>query len=87
MNPNTAWQLFQRLKNKAGITGVRCSPHTVRHTTAIEFIRHGAAPFELRKLLGHETLHMTNRYVAISDEDVQKAHRAHSLAERLSRKR
>jgi site-specific recombinase XerD len=87
MEPNTVYQMMERLGAQASITGVRCSPHTIRHTTAIEFIRSGAAPFELRKLLGHETLHMTNRYVAIADEDVAKAHKVHSLAEKLSKRR
>jgi integrase/recombinase XerD len=63
---------------KAEITGVRCSPHTFRHTFAVMFLRSGGDVFSLQKLLGHSDLSMTRRYAELSDADVCAKHRAHS---------
>jgi len=72
------FQLVQRLGQVAGVDGVRCSPHTFRHTFAIFFLRAGGNVFTLRTLLGHESLTMTNRYVAIAQADIAAQHRRFS---------
>jgi integrase/recombinase XerD len=56
--------------NQAGITGVRVSPHTLRHTYALNFVRVGGDPFTLQKVLGHESLEMTRRYCELASADV-----------------
>jgi len=71
-------QLIERLGKRAGITGVRCSPHTFRHTAAIWTIRSGMDSFTLQKMLGHTDLTMTSRYVAIGKADLEAKHRIHS---------
>jgi integrase/recombinase XerC len=76
-------QLFRRLGHGAGISGVRCSPHTARHTFAIMFLRNGGNVFTLKTVLGHESLSMTNKYVAIAQADVQKQHAQYSPVARL----
>jgi site-specific recombinase XerD len=76
-------QLIERLGKAARITAVRCSPHTFRHTFAVEFLRAGGNVFTLQQMLGHTSLHMTNRYVALAQADIENQHRQFSPVERL----
>ena len=66
--------LMKRYGQKAGIRGVRCSPHTLRHTAAVAFLRNGGNVFSLQRLLGHSSLEMTRHYCELADVDVKKAH-------------
>ncbi len=75
--------LVVRMGKAAGIDGTRCSPHTFRHTFAIEFLRAGGNVFTLKQLLGHTDLAMTNRYVAIAQADVERQHQQFSPVARL----
>lgn len=79
-------QLIRRLGRAAGITNVRVSPHTFRHTFSIEFLRNGGNQFTLMTILGHTDMKMTARYVAIAQADVARQHRHHSPADRLNRR-
>lgn len=58
----------------AKITQARCSPHTFRHSFAVMFLRAGGDVFTLRMILGHESLTMVNRYVALAEADVVRKH-------------
>ena len=84
LHPNGLRQLIQRLGHAAGLKAVRCSPHTFRHTFAIEFLRVGGNQFTLKEILGHTTLQMTNKYVALAQADIQNQHRQYSPADRLA---
>ena len=77
-------QLLRRLARTAGVEAIRCSPHTFRHTCAIWFLRNGGQVFSLKEMLGHTDLHMTMRYVAIAQADVQDQHRQFSPVLHLS---
>ncbi|OYD08588.1 tyrosine-type recombinase/integrase [Paludifilum halophilum] len=67
----------------AGITNVRCSPHTARHTFARMFVASGGDAFTLQRILGHTTLEMTKRYVALFSDEITKSHKKHSPIEKL----
>jgi len=75
-------QVFKRLKARAGIPG-RCSPHTLRHTFARAFLVNGGDAFTLQRMLGHTTLDMVKRYVALADTDIAMRHRTASPADCL----
>lgn len=83
---NALEQMVERTAKRAGVTGVRCSPHTFRHTFAVEFLRAGGNVFSLKMLLGHESLAIVNRYVALAQADIEAQHRLYSPADRLRRR-
>jgi site-specific recombinase XerD len=78
-------QLIERLGKAAKIEVTRCSPHTFRHTFAVEFLRAGGNTFALMTLLGHTCLDMTRKYAALAQADVENQHRQFSPADRLRR--
>lgn len=70
----------------AGISGVRCSPHTLRHTAAKRFILAGGDVFTLQKLLGHTSLVMVRQYVELASIDVAVQHERYSPVDSLLRR-
>ena len=76
--------MMKRHGKRAKLTGVRCSPHTLRHTAAISFLRNGGDLFSLQRILGHSSLEMTRRYCAVSDVDVKRIHTTASPVDNLT---
>jgi integrase/recombinase XerD len=77
---------FKLMGMRLGITGVRFSPHTLRHTFAVCCLRNGGNLFYLSKILGHTTVKTTERYLqSLQVTDLQAVHDRLSLltAERL----
>ncbi|MFC1871050.1 tyrosine-type recombinase/integrase, partial [Chloroflexota bacterium] len=84
--PLTRYYLAHRLQaygKKAKISGVRCSPHTFRHSFAVGYLRSGGDVFTLQRILGHATLEMTRHYAEVADSDVEERQKAYSPAEKL----
>ena len=75
--------IIKRYGEKAGIDGVKCRPHSFRHTFAISYLRNGGNVFALQRVLGHETLDMVRRYVNLSTHDLQAAHEICSPVDNL----
>jgi len=75
--------MIKRYGERAGIHGVRVSPHTLRHTCATQYILNGGDPFSLQNILGHTTLEMVRNYVNLASRDVNDAHRRFSPMDRL----
>ncbi|MBU0975937.1 MAG: tyrosine-type recombinase/integrase [Patescibacteria group bacterium] len=54
---------------------VPVSPHSLRHGFATYLAEKGASPVAIQRLLGHESLQTTTRYVHASDRFAEKTHR------------
>lgn len=80
-------KLIVRYGRQAGIEGVRLSPHTLRHTFAVLYVRNGGDSFSLQEILGHSTLEMTRQYVNLARRDVAAQHRKFSPMEALAANR
>jgi len=83
LNRHEAHRILSAAGRRAGLTGVRCSPHTFRHTCAVMYLRNGGDAFTLQKLLGHSTLEMTRRYCELSQTDTVQRHRQCSPGDRF----
>jgi site-specific recombinase XerD len=75
--------IIERYGKKAGITGVRLSPHTFRHTMAITFLRNGGDVFSLQRILGHSQLEVLRDYVNLAQSDISRVHQRNSPADNL----
>ena len=81
------YQGMRRLGHQLGMTGVRVSPHTCRHTFAITFLRNRGNVFALQKILGHSDLAMVRRYAELAEGDVTAEHRFASPLDHLVTRR
>lgn len=83
LNKDRVEKIMAYYGRKAGLKGVRCSPHTLRHTAAVRFLRNGGDVFSLQRMLGHASLEMTRRYCELADIDVKRAHMRASPVDNL----
>ena len=50
-------------------------PHAFRRGFSVQFIKNGGDVFTLKRILGHKTLTMSDRYAAMGTEDLKEIHR------------
>lgn len=72
---------FERLCHKVGVPYK--SFHYLRRTFARHYITNGGSLFHLQRVLGHESITTTQRYVYLNVEDLQETHRKTSILSRL----
>ncbi len=63
---------FNVLIEKLGITGFDGSFHAFRRFFATNYVRQSGNTFMLQRMLGHTTMAMTNEYVKLVTEDIQR---------------
>ncbi len=80
-------QMLRRSGKRAGITGVRCSPHTFRHTFAKNYLLNGGDIFSLQKILGHSSLASVRLYLNLFSSDVKKQHQRFSPVDNMAESR
>ncbi len=83
LRPRAIQSMISRLGKRAGITGVRCSPHTFRHTFAKQYLMNGGDVFSLQKILGHSSLEPVKIYVNLSSGEVSAQHRQFSPVDNM----
>lgn len=75
LRPRSVQSMISRLGSRAGISGVRFSPHTFRHSFAKQYLMNGGDVFSLQRILGHSSLDMVNRYINLASQDISERHR------------
>jgi integrase/recombinase XerD len=83
LTKNGVTLLFKRIRQRAGITGKRISPHIFRHSFAIRYLVLGNDPFSLQELLGHEDMTTVKNYMHMNDETIQSQKRKYSPGDHL----
>jgi site-specific recombinase XerD len=78
--------VMKRLKERTGITDVRVSAHTFRHTFAINYLmQHGADIYKLARLMGHNRVATTEIYLRAFE--ARQARDGASVLDVMSKKR
>jgi site-specific recombinase XerD len=73
--------MLRRLGARAEV--MPCGAHRFRRTFALWCLRDGMDLHSLRMLMGHNSLAVLQRYLALAGEDLERAHIAHSPVDRL----
>ena len=76
INGDELYHMILKIGKRAG---VKANPHKFRHTFAINFLRNGGNIFALQAILGHASLEMVKRYLAIAQADIEVVHRKASV--------
>jgi site-specific recombinase XerD len=87
LRPRAVQIMINRLGNRAGVTGVRCSPHKFRHTFAKNYLLLGGDVFSLQRILGHSSLEVVKLYINLAASDVSEQHRRFSPIDNMGSKK
>ncbi len=76
--------IVHNLGSKAEIKNIRCSPHTLRHTFAVNFLRAGGNIRDLQSLGGWTDIQSLIRYTSsLTSDDALRAHEKFSPVDRM----
>jgi len=71
--PDTLHRVIKRICEQAGVRRTHLV-HRFRHTFAVNFLKRTHNPYALQRILGHQSLDIVKRYLALVDADVFEAH-------------
>jgi integrase/recombinase XerD len=78
LTKNGIQQMFRRSGKRAGLSDVRVSPHTCRHTFAKNYLLNGGDVFSLQRILGHSSLASVRLYLNLFATDIKRQHQRFS---------
>jgi integrase len=67
-------RLINDLSERAGLSELHITPHSLRHGYAVHALKHGMDLRSLQKILGHADLATTATYLQLTDRDVAEAY-------------
>lgn len=67
--------------------GTSITPYYLRHAAALGMLRAGMSVFALRDMLGHTDISMTQKYLALTLEDLRREHEQSNLVNAIAPKR
>ena len=74
----------QAIRKRAKVAGVKAPGfHEFRRAFAVNFLRNGGDVITLQRLLGHSSLVIINRYLALVDDDLRSSHAKHGVVDRM----
>ena len=76
LNRSRLLKMLIAIGNRAGVKNVNC--HRFRHSFAIQYLRNRGDAYTLQRLLGHSTLDMVKRYLALVQSDIEDAYKGAS---------
>lgn len=65
----------QRIQRQFKLCGIKMHPHQLRHSFALNWLTNGGNIRSLQKLLGHENLDTTQRYLNLTDSHLSDEYR------------
>ncbi len=69
------YRFSDRMKKDLNIPKeISISPHKYRHTMATMSLKNGASLEHIRKILGHSSLSITQKYLHLDKEELKKVH-------------
>lgn len=68
-------RIVRKYATKAGISGKRVTPHTLRHSLATDLLRSGADLRSVQEILGHAHVGTTQIYTHVTDLHLKEIHK------------
>lgn len=72
------YKVVRRCMDRAGIPGPKRGPHCLRHSLGMNFIADGGDPFSLKRIMRHNNIATTQKYVNLAMHTVVEQHHLHS---------
>lgn len=84
LDQNNVRKGLRRIRERLMITGVRFSPHTMRHSFAVGYLRNGGDLYTLSRILGHTSVTTTQLYLrSIGPDELRDAHTKFSILNKV----